>query len=542
MNTCVVFTVRYCRVRPSVAVGGSTSQRVHKRSVTTLLLNEYKSKVTQGVLRYDERQYRILQHFTKLQQLLVTASDVKLLVSAPAEQPPPDTASTRKRLRGLYLYGSVGTGKTMLMDSFFNSTPVASKRRVHFHDFMLEVHSRIHKHKMSLLAQHGRDVHINLSSARDSIAAVALELATEAKLLCFDEFQVTDICDAMILSRLFNNLWNAGVVLVATSNRHPSELYQGGLNRQYFLPFIENLQVHCLVRDIGSSCDYRQQEPARCDAYYVPATGANREKLRRRFEGELGGASCGAVSVPVMMGRALTLSAGCLERRVCFASFHELCEAEKGAADYHALCSHFSTVYLHGVPVLSVLSHNEARRMITLVDALYNNHVRLVWTAEAPPAQLFRALSAMELRSEAPDATLGTDHSWTAPVTSCDREGPQPAAGPETGTGNGQSLHLRGEEQRRLDISEYIGTAVALSGTTTSQPAVAQGADSPGAAAAVVDAAQEELKVLEGELASIQELSFAFRRAASRLAEMATETYERKWLEKLARTPPQSRS
>jgi predicted ATPase len=498
------------------------------------LLDEYKSKITQGVLRYDERQYRALQHFAKLQQLLVTASDVKLLVLAPAEQPAPDTASTRKRLRGLYLYGSVGTGKTMLMDSFFNSTPVASKRRVHFHDFMLEVHSRIHKHKMSLLAQHGRDIHINLSSTRDSIAAVALELAAEAKLLCFDEFQVTDICDAMILSRLFNNLWNAGVVLVATSNRHPSELYQGGLNRQYFLPFIENLQANCLVRDIGSSCDYRQQEPARSDAYYVPATGANREKLRRRFEEELGGASCGAVSVPVMMGRALTLSAGCLERRVCFASFHELCETERGAADYHALCSHFSAVYLHGVPVLSVLSHNEARRMITLVDALYNSHVRLVWTAEAPPAQLFRSLSATELRTEAPDATLGTDHSWTAPATSCDRQVSGSAAITGAGTGNRLPLHLRGEEQRRrrLDISEYIGTAVALSDTTTSPPAVAQGADSPGGAAAVVDAAQEELKVLEGELASIRELSFAFRRAASRLAEMATETYAVKWREK----------
>ena len=169
-------------------------------------------------------------------------------------QPPP-------RLKGMYIYGHVGVGKTMAMDVFYDHCPLAAKRRVHFHKFMLEIHQRIHAYKQRLLQQYGREVHINLSSERDAIAAVAHDIADECRLLCFDEFQVTDICDAMMLAKFFGVLWERGTVLVATSNRPPTDLYKDGLNRSYFLPFIDRLQDECVVWDMGTSEDYRQVRP-----------------------------------------------------------------------------------------------------------------------------------------------------------------------------------------------------------------------------------------------------------------------------------------
>jgi len=321
-------------------------------------------------------------------------------------------ATTQKRLRGLYMYGEVGTGKTMVMDMFFTSVTIPHKRRVHFSEFMLEVHSRIHKHKQKLLQEFGRDIHLNLSSERDSITIIARDIAKEAQLLCFDEFQVTDICDAMILTRLFNELWKQNVVLVATSNRPPTDLYLNGLNRQYFLPFIERLQVNCLVRNINIDHDYRQGGHTAPNAYFIGNTPQNNTTLRGLYEAELqrGNFASEAVTVPVMNNRKLTLSDANLQAGVCFVEFSALCEIDRGASDYQALCAHFHTVFMPNIPVLTVLAHNEARRLITLIDAMYNSNVRFVWVADAPPAQLFGILNRKEVEQESASTCRRENH------------------------------------------------------------------------------------------------------------------------------------
>ena len=260
----------------------------------------YKARVDAGHLRHDERQFRLIKVLNKLSTYVCEytpppSSRPPLPVvgapttpvpesppvaaepsSQPPETPPPPPPPPPPRLKGMYIYGQVGVGKTMAMDVFYTHCPLASKRRVHFHKFMLEIHQRIHAYKQRLLLQYGREVHINLSSERDAIAAVAHDVADECRLLCFDEFQVTDICDAMMLAKFFGVLWERGTVLVATSNRPPTDLYKDGLNRSYFLPFIDRLQEECVVWDMGTGEDYRQVPiPSRvcilCDGIFTPA-------------------------------------------------------------------------------------------------------------------------------------------------------------------------------------------------------------------------------------------------------------------------------
>jgi predicted ATPase len=391
---------------------------------------------------------------------------------------------------------------------------------------MLEVHRRIHAHKKQLLQQFGRDIHLNLSSERDSILIIAKEIAQEARVLCFDEFQVTDICDAMILSRLFGELWRRGVVLVATSNRHPEQLYLNGLNRQYFLPFIANLEINCVVRNIGVDKDYRQDNQRAEGAYYIPNSQETREKLWAQYTAQLAGQPSLQETIPVMMGRSLTLPAANLARGACFVSFAELCETDRGSADYQALCAHFRCVYMHGIPTLTVLVHNEARRLIMLVDAMYNSGTRFVWTAAAPPADIFRVLTAEEMPREK-DAALGTDHAWSDPADLQSYDKSHSGA-----TQQGESRHLRGGQQSEvkipLDSNVYFGSTLKFAQSEQLQDAAGQsGAEVEQSTPA--DAAQDELKVLEGELASVQELGFAFRRASSRLVEMSSVAYLQRW-------------
>lgn len=543
LRTTPILTRRFCEAIPSLTA-------------------TYKSQVVAGSLAFDEKQYKLVTLLEKLQNLIerhfvegLSKENPSVSENIPAAIPMATegvdsidaNATTQKRLRGLYMYGDVGTGKTMLMDMFFTSVNLPHKRRVHFSEFMLEVHSRIHKHKQKLLQEFGRDIHLNLSSERDSITIIARDIAKEAQVLCFDEFQVTDICDAMILTRLFNELWKQNVVLVATSNRPPTDLYLNGLNRQYFLPFIERLQVNCLVRNINIHHDYRQGGHTAPNAYFVGNTPQNITTLRGLYEAELqrGNFASEAVTVPVMNNRKLTLSDANLQAGVCFVEFSALCETDRGASDYQALCAHFHTVFMPNIPVLSVLAHNEARRLITLIDAMYNSNVRFVWVADAPPAQLFEILTREEVeQGSAGGAALGTDHSWTSSrhsestINNGEVSTTRHSAAVDSCAMN--ERNLRGAEQpwRPLDNNMYFDTSLQLTKSASKDGHGSMGAGSPvsNTTDAVIDAhepqdaAQDELKVLEGELASVQELSFAFRRAASRLTEMSSVGYlEYRW-------------
>ncbi|HEY0524462.1 MAG TPA: cell division protein ZapE [Stellaceae bacterium] len=275
---------------------------------------------------------------------------------------------------GLYIYGGVGRGKSMLMDLFFATAPVAKKRRVHFHAFMLEVHARIHRH--------------NKTSSGDPIVPVAKALAAESTLLCFDEFHVTDIADAMILGRLFQALFEQGVVVVATSNRPPDDLYKGGLQRERFVPFIDLLKQKLDVLELDGGRDYRLARLARQPVYFHPLDSRAQAELDRAFADLTDGAPGERVTLTVL-GRNLTVSRAA--KGVAWFSFHELCARPLGAADYLEIARRFHSVILAGIPKMGPAQRNEAKRFNTLIDALYEAKTTLVVSAAAPPEQLYEA-------------------------------------------------------------------------------------------------------------------------------------------------------
>lgn len=285
---------------------------------------------------------------------------------------------THDTVKGLYIHGGVGRGKTMLMDLFFELVPVRRKRRVHFNGFMTDVHDRIQKHR-----QARRD---GLVKEDDPIPPVARQLAEEAWVLCFDEFSVTDIADAMVLSRLFSALFAAGVVLVATSNLAPDDLYRDGLNRQLFLPFIGILERHARVLALDAGKDYRLEKLARMPVYIQPLGEEADRLMDRSWAVVAEGRGEAAVDVPVM-GRKVHVARAC--GRAARLSFAELCDAPLGARDYLALADRFDTFFIDRVPVLDQTRRNPAKRFILLIDTLYDRGGRLVMSADAPPRDLY---------------------------------------------------------------------------------------------------------------------------------------------------------
>ncbi len=277
---------------------------------------------------------------------------------------------------GLYMFGGVGRGKSMLMDMFFAAAPVEKKRRVHFHEFMLEVHARIHAWRQSGEAKKGDG---------DPIPPLATVLADEAWLLCFDEFQVTNIADAMILGRLFGAMLEKGVVVVATSNIAPDDLYAGGLQRELFLPAIATLKSKLDVLELDGGQDYRRIRIRGMPVYHWPVGDRSTAQLENAFATLTEGAKVGPVTLDVS-GRDLDIPrAG---GGVAFCQFDPLCTKALGAADYLVLAKNFHTLVLDGVPLLKPDNRNEARRFVTLIDALYEHRCKLVMAAEDAPDRL----------------------------------------------------------------------------------------------------------------------------------------------------------
>lgn len=325
----------------------------------------YDTRVSEGLLRPDPAQRAVMERLEEVRETL----------EAPARGGGGFLSRFRKAepsgKQGLYLWGGVGRGKSMLMDMFFQHVPTSEKRRVHFHAFMQEVQSALHE--------------VRKTGVDDAIKPVAEGIAKGLKLLCFDEMQITDIADAMIVGRLFERLFEAGVVIVTTSNRPPRDLYKDGLNRALFLPFISLLEDRLEVDELDAMVDYRQDRLAGEPVWFTPADAEATRAIDLIWRDLTGGRE-EALHLEVK-GRDVALPrfwAG--QARVSFA---ELCARPLGPADYLALVGAVKLLVLEDIPVMSPAKSNEAKRFVTLVDTLYEGHVRLVASAAAEPEALY---------------------------------------------------------------------------------------------------------------------------------------------------------
>ncbi len=363
-----------------------------------MILSAYRERLARGALAPDPAQ-------------AAAAARLETLAQELAGWRPEAWLGRGETPRGLYLWGPVGRGKSMLMDLFFEAAPVKKKRRTHFHEFMLAAHARLRQ------ARQNRDEH----GGQDAlIAEAAKQIAAEARLLCFDEVQVTDIADAMILGRLFERLFAEGVVVVATSNRPPDDLYKNGLNRQLFLPFIALLKQRLDPVELAGPRDFRLAQLMAAPVYHSPLGPAADEAMARAWDRLTFGAAPQALTLNVG-GRALRVereAAG-----VARFSFAELCARPLGAADFLEIAERFHTVLIENVPKLTPAMREEAARFRTLVDALYEAKAKLIASAEAEPGELYAAgdqsfefertaSRLMEMRSESYLALPRRDAEW----------------------------------------------------------------------------------------------------------------------------------
>jgi cell division protein ZapE len=344
---------------------------------------QYSAAVAAGRIERDDAQVAVIDMMARLEarilenRLARKSSSLGWLFASRASALPP--------IRGLYIYGDVGRGKTMLMDLFFEASPVARKRRAHFHEFMLDVHERIYAFRQRLKAGEHED--------EDPIRHVAEELAEQAWLLCFDEFHVTDIADAMILGRLFTQLFARGIVLVATSNVAPEELYKDGLNRALFVPFIHMLEERMDIVRLDARTDFRLEKLAGLPVWYVPADAAADAALDAAWRRLTGGHE-GAPAELALKGRSVHVPRAFMG--VARFSFHDLCEQPLAAADYLRIAHDYHTIILDHVPAMTYDNRDAAKRFIILIDTLYDMNVKLIASAAAEPDALYRADEGFE--------------------------------------------------------------------------------------------------------------------------------------------------
>lgn len=333
----------------------------------------YRAALAGGELKPDAAQERAARKLTALAQLLEKKRGFSLF-GRKAEAP-----------KGLYIWGDVGRGKTLLMDFFFEEARLEKKRRAHFNSFMVDVHARIHAERQRMERRREPERALKNGSG-DPIPVVAKALAEDARLLCFDEFQVTDVADAMILGRLFDRLFADGVTVVATSNTPPDRLYEGGLNRQLFLPFIEEIKQQLEVVELNGPTDYRLQRLSGVKVYMTPLgaeADAAMDEAWRRLTDTIKGKPLSLM----VLGRQLPVPQAA--RGVARFSFVELCDRPLAAADYLAVAQAFHTVLIDHIPVMTDNMHNVARRFTLLIDTLYDEGVKLICSAAARPGQLY---------------------------------------------------------------------------------------------------------------------------------------------------------
>ncbi len=347
---------------------------------------EYQALIQAGELKPDPDQARAVTALERLHRELISYPVIKKkegfhfrwparlfhwLLRKPAPQ-------------GIYLYGGVGRGKSMLMDLFYVVAPIASKRRVHFHEFMLDIHARLKEwHDLSVQK---RTQLGSRAGDDDPIPSIARKIASEATLLCFDELQVTDIADAMVLTRLFNELFAQGVVVVATSNRPPDDLYKNGLNRQRFLPFIEQIKEKLEIIPLDGPIDYRYNRLKGAETYYFPINAETTTQLATIFFRLTDRRIEDRAKVPSeelnVQGRTLFVPKAA--RGVAVFSFKRLCANPLGSADYLAIARTYHTVIMVAIPQFSQENSDEARRFITFIDALYEHSVKFLCSAAVP--------------------------------------------------------------------------------------------------------------------------------------------------------------
>ncbi len=355
----------------------------HSEDRSRSVAERYAALVASGAIAADPAQVRLTHRLDRLEKELET-SDLAVKGSALGwlfQRKAPK----RETIRGLYVHGEVGRGKTMLMDLFFEASRVQKKRRAHFHAFMADVQDRIHRARGDILA--GR------IKGDDPIQPVAAAIAAETRLLCFDEFAVYDIADAMILGRLFEKLFEAGVVMVATSNVAPENLYAGGLNRALFLPFIGLLQTHVDVDRLSAATDYRM-EKTDTDAVWTMPLGPETDLLMEEAWFRLTERRPSARAEIPFRGRTIVVPQA-IEGLARF-DFADLCERPLAAADYLQIARRYHTVMIERVPVLGGEKRNAAKRLINLVDALYDCRVKILASAAVVPEALWAGSDGTE--------------------------------------------------------------------------------------------------------------------------------------------------